>query len=94
MENKNGMWKWVAGVVIGASLPVVSFSIGYGILSQKVDSHDKRLEKLEELNIIVIQLQVRMENEANTHREVLEKLLSQQSEILKEVKKNGTDGPS
>lgn len=88
------MWKWVAGVVIGASLPVVSFSIGYGILSQKVDSHDKRLEKLEELNIIVIQLQVRMENEANTHREVLEKLLSQQSEILKEVKKNGTDGPS
>lgn len=83
-KNGNGIYKWLLGILLGASVPVIGFSIGYGILSQRVNEHEARITKLETLNKIVTELVIKFDYEMEHRNDILEKFLKE----LKDAKVN------
>lgn len=52
----------IIGGLIGAILPVVAIAFGYGVLSEKVSEHEKKIAKIENIAVKVGVIEERTAN--------------------------------
>ncbi|GAH66338.1 unnamed protein product [marine sediment metagenome] len=75
MKNSNKFW---LKFLVGLGVILISFAVGYGMLNQKVNNHNKRIEKVElkagETHDKVIKIEVDVEHIRKTVDRIEKKL--------------------